>query len=114
MLITGGASGLGKATAQRFAQEGAKIIIADVDDDGKALADDLADCAFIKTDVTDVEAVKQSIQYAVDTFGSCDIIFNNAGIDGEQKITHQSTLDNWNKVNDINLNGAFYYLNSMA
>ena len=110
ILITGGASGLGKATAERFDQEGSKVVIADINEEGQELADSLSDSIFIKTDVTDHKAVKASIDKAVEKYGSVDIILNNAGIDGEQKITGESTIENWEKVRQIDLDGAFYYL----
>ncbi|MEL7222370.1 MAG: SDR family oxidoreductase [Bacteroidota bacterium] len=110
-LITGGSSGLGLAAAERLSQEGVKIVIADIDQEGgKALADKLPDTRFIETDVTDHEAVKKSIDFAVSEFGAVDIIFNNAGIDGEQKPTAESTLENWEKVRSIDLDGAICYL----
>jgi len=110
-LITGGASGLGRAAAERFDKEGAKIVITDVNTkDGEELVKSLSNAKFIETDVTDHEAVKKSIDYAVKEYGSVDIIFNNAGIDGEQKPTAESTIENWQKVLNIDLNGAFYYL----
>lgn len=110
-LITGGSSGLGKATAQRLSQEGAKIVIADIKEEaGQALARELPEARFIKTNVTDHEAVKSSIDFAVAEYGTVDIIFNNAGIDGEQKPTGESTIENWEKVRQIDLDGAFYYL----
>lgn len=110
ILITGGASGLGKATAQRFSKEGAKVVIADINEDGKKVAKNLKEAIFIKTDVTKPKAVKNSIEKTVKKYGSVDIIFNNAGIDGQQKPTAKSTLDNWEKVRSINLDGAYYYL----
>lgn len=111
ILITGGASGLGAATAKRFDEEGSKVVIADVkEEEGKELAGKLKAGAFIKTDVTDPDQVKAAIDFAVEKFGSVDVIMNNAGIDGDQKPTAASTIDNWKKVIDIDLNGAFYTL----
>ena len=110
-LITGGAGGLGKAAAIRLDQEGCKIVVADVKEkEGKELVSQLADATFVHTDVTKVEQVKKSIDIAVDTYGALDILFNNAGIDGEQKPTAESTLENWKEVISIDLDGAFYYL----
>lgn len=110
-LITGGSSGLGKATAERLGKEGVKIVIADIDEKaGKSLADELPEARFIKTDVTDHTAVKASIDFTVENYGAVDIIFNNAGIDGEQKPTGESTIENWEKVRQIDLDGAFYYM----
>ncbi len=110
ILITGGASGLGKATAVRFDKEGAKVVIADIDEKGKTLAENLQDAIFVETDVTSHEQVKHSIDTTVEKFGRVDIIFNNAGIDGEQKPTGASSIENWEKVRQIDLDGAFYYL----
>jgi NAD(P)-dependent dehydrogenase (short-subunit alcohol dehydrogenase family) len=111
VLITGGASGLGAATAKRFDKEGAKVVIADIKEEaGSKLASELNTAAFIKTDVTNVDDVKASINFTVDKFGSLDVLMNNAGIDGDQKPTADSSLDNWKRVIDIDLNGAFYYL----
>lgn len=109
-LITGGASGLGKAIAERLKEEGAIVVIADLNEEaGKQLATTLGGY-FIKTNVTDPQAVELAVAYTVEQTGSLDIFVNNAGIDGLQAPTHESTLENWNKVIDINLNGAFYGL----
>ncbi len=110
ILITGGASGLGKATAERFDKEGAKVVIADINEEGKNVAENLNNAIFINTDVTDHEQVKKSIDKAVEKFGQVDVIFNNAGIDGEQKPTGESTIENWERVRSIDLDGAFYFL----
>lgn len=111
ILITGGASGLGKATAERFDKEGAKIVIADIQvEEGEKVAEALNEAIFIETDVTKHEAVKHAVNKTVEKYGSLDILFNNAGIDGEQKPTAESTLENWEKVRSIDLDGAFYCL----
>ena len=111
ILITGGSSGLGKATAERFDKEGSKVVIADIKEkEGQELVKSLSDGFFIKTDVTNHEDVKVSIDKTIEKYGSLDILFNNAGIDGEQKPTAESTIDNWEKVRQIDLDGAFYYL----
>jgi len=109
-LITGGASGLGKAIAERLKEEGAIVVIADLNEEaGKQLASTLGGY-FIKTNVTEPSSVELAVAYTVEQTGSLDIFVNNAGIDGLQAITHESSLENWNKVIDINLNGAFYGL----
>ncbi|OKS88226.1 SDR family NAD(P)-dependent oxidoreductase [Mucilaginibacter polytrichastri] len=109
-LITGGASGLGKAIAERLTEEGATVVIADLNEDaGKELAEKLKGY-FIKTNVTDAASVEAAVAYTVEKAGKLDIFVNNAGIDGAQAPTHESTLENWHKVIDINLNGAFYGL----
>lgn len=109
-LITGGVSGLGKAIAERLTIEGAVVIIADLNEEaGKQLAGELKGY-FVKTNVTDAEAVKAAVDFAVEKTGKLDVFVNNAGIDGAQAPTHESSLENWHKVIDINLNGAFYGL----
>ena len=109
-LITGGASGLGKAIADRLTEEGAIVVIADLSEEsGKAVAAQL-NGYFIKTNVTNALEVEAAIAFTVEKTGKLDIFVNNAGIDGIQAPTHESTLENWHKVIDINLNGAFYGL----
>ncbi|MEM7736529.1 MAG: SDR family oxidoreductase [Deinococcota bacterium] len=107
-IVTGGASGLGHAIALRFAEEGAKVVIADLSDEaGHKIAADIGG-HFIKTDVTDASAVEALVKETVSNFGKLDIIVNNAGIDGEQAPTASSSLDNWHKVIDVNLHGVYY------
>ncbi len=109
VVITGGASGLGAAMAKRFDKEGASVVIADIDDKaGKKLAKSLKDGLYFTCDVTDPKSVEKLLQKTVKKKGSLDVLVNNAGIDGKQAPTHKSTLENWQKVIDINLNGAYY------
>jgi meso-butanediol dehydrogenase/(S,S)-butanediol dehydrogenase/diacetyl reductase len=81
-LVTGGASGIGAATARRFISEGARIMLADRDEAlGKQVASDLGDhCAFHKVDVSDLGQVEEMVEATVDQFGRLDVLFNNAGI----------------------------------
>lgn len=81
-LITGGAAGIGKATAELFAKEGAKVVICDVDEErGQTLANDLgAGCSFYKVDVADHQAVQEWINDVVDQYGRIDVLINNAGV----------------------------------
>jgi len=83
-VITGAASGIGRASAQLFVDEGAKVVIADVmEDRGSSLADELGDSAvFLRVDVSQEEDVKAAIDLAVERFGRLDCMFNNAGIGG--------------------------------
>lgn len=110
-VITGGASGIGKATALLMVQEGAKVIIADINDQaGIALEKQLNQTTntahYIHVDVTNEEQVKAAVAAAVNQFGKLDIMFNNAGISIPSSIT-EMTLSNWQKVIDINLTGVF-------
>ncbi|MEM8662454.1 MAG: SDR family NAD(P)-dependent oxidoreductase, partial [Pseudomonadota bacterium] len=91
-IVTGGAGGIGKATVELFIQEGATVLIADVQDDrGQALADALGEHAhYVHTDVSDPESVQAAVQTACERFGQLDIMFNNAGIAGN---SHARALD---------------------
>ena len=107
-IITGAASGLGKGMAELFAEEGAHVVVADLQDDaGQRLADAL-EGTYLRCDVTDPAAVEGMIQAAVDRHGRIDILVNNAGIDGDQAITADSSLENWRRVMSINMDGVYY------
>lgn len=112
-LITGAGSGIGQATSRIFARESAKLVLADVMEEGgnrtlKMVQDLGAEALFVKCDVgkwTDVEA---TIAKAVQTYGRLDCAFNNAGIEGKSADTHECTEENWNRVIAINLTGVWY------
>lgn len=108
-IVTGGASGIGRGTAERFVTEGAKVVIADVDaDSGTACAAELGGgAAFKQTDVADVDQVRQLVDFAVDTFGRLDVMFNNAGISGvrHQRLEEEDFAD-FHRVMGVNLLGV--------
>jgi NAD(P)-dependent dehydrogenase (short-subunit alcohol dehydrogenase family) len=107
-VITGGVSGLGRGMAELFAQEGATVVVADVQDEaGQELADTL-EGSYFRCDVTDPVSVSGMIQSAAKLHGRIDILVNNAGIDGEQANTADSSLENWRDVMSINLDGVYY------
>ena len=108
-IVTGGASGLGRASVELFVEEGAKVVIADVNDEqGEALAAELGDAAvFKKTDVADAEQVQSLVDFCLDRFGDLDIMFNNAGISG--RVHHrflEDDLSDFHRVIDVNLYGV--------
>ncbi|MFI0467121.1 3-oxoacyl-ACP reductase [Saccharopolyspora sp. 5N102] len=107
-VITGGASGIGLATARRFAAEGARVVIADVDPDtGKCAADEVGGL-FVQTDVTDGEAVERLFATADAEFGSVDIAFNNAGISPPDDDSILDTgIEAWRKVQEVNLTSVY-------
>ncbi len=107
-VVTGGASGIGLATVRRFAAEGAKVVIGDVDPAaGKAAADEVGGL-FVATDVTDPVAVENLFQQAFDTYGSIDIAFNNAGISPPDDNSILDTgLEAWRKVQEVNLTSVY-------
>jgi NAD(P)-dependent dehydrogenase (short-subunit alcohol dehydrogenase family) len=107
-VVTGGASGIGLATVRRFADEGALVVIGDVDPaSGEAAAAEVGGL-FIKTDVTDAEQVAAMFQAAKDTYGSVDIAFNNAGISPPDDDSILETgIDAWRRVQEVNLTSVF-------
>lgn len=110
-FVTGGASGLGEATARLFAAEGAKVVVADINEAGaRAVAESLPDALALRVDTSDENAVEQAIAKAVETYGRIDILFNNAGIAGEQLPIAETGVENWKKVRSINGDGVFYVL----
>ena len=85
-IVTGGASGIGKATVELFVAEGARVVIADLQEEkGEALARSLGGtAAFKRTDVSEADSVDAVVQFAVETFGDLDIMHNNAGVSGAE------------------------------
>lgn len=107
-IVTGGGSGIGLATVRRFASEGARVVVADVDDDaGKAAADEVGG-TFVRTDVTSESDVAAMVATAVDTYGRLDIAFNNAGISPPDDDSILTTgLDAWRRVQEVNLTSVY-------
>ncbi|WP_128330491.1 SDR family NAD(P)-dependent oxidoreductase [Apibacter sp. HY039] len=109
-VITGGASGIGKATVELFVKEGANVVIADFSESGKQLEKELNDqgyqTLFIKVDVIHEDQIKEMFAKTADRFGQLDILYANAGIANDGDI---DTLDydKWKRTIDINLNGVF-------
>jgi NAD(P)-dependent dehydrogenase (short-subunit alcohol dehydrogenase family) len=111
-FITGGASGIGKGTALRFAQEGAKIVITDMQEDEGAKAQAEIEAAgaealFVACDVSEPASVKASVDKAVEKFGRIDIVFANAGINGMWTPIEELQPEEWDKTLDINLKGTY-------
>jgi NAD(P)-dependent dehydrogenase (short-subunit alcohol dehydrogenase family) len=105
-IVTGGAKGIGAATAEVFVQEGARVVIADVDaENGQALADRLGAAArFRRTDVADKAQMRALIDYALAEFGDLDVLFNNAGITGAfHNRFLDDELDDFDRVMNTNL-----------
>ncbi|PXA70943.1 3-oxoacyl-ACP reductase [Cryobacterium arcticum] len=107
-VITGGASGIGLATARRFAAEGATVVIGDVDETTGTAAAAEVDGLFVRVDVTDEDQVNNLFDTAAATYGSVDIAFNNAGISPPDDDSIETTeLPAWNKVQDVNLKSVY-------
>jgi NAD(P)-dependent dehydrogenase (short-subunit alcohol dehydrogenase family) len=108
-VVTGGSSGIGLGTAERFVAEGARVVLADVDEErGAEIAKSLgADAAFKQTDVADMAQIAELVAFAVTTFGGLHVMFNNAGIGGAR---YPSLLDDdfadFHRVMGVNLLGV--------
>ena len=112
-LITGGGSGIGRATASLFAREGAKVVVADYNVEGgervaRAIRESGGEAIFHPADVSNHKEVEAMVAKTVATFCRLDCAFNNAGIEGEFSATPECTLENWQRVIAINLSGVFY------
>jgi NAD(P)-dependent dehydrogenase (short-subunit alcohol dehydrogenase family) len=108
VFITGGAKGIGKATAERFLEEGSRVVVLDRDEKAlKDLSKQLSDLSgIINADVTDPKAVVRSFNELNDIFNGLDILINNAGISIRHSFM-EITLEDWFKVLDVNLKGVF-------
>lgn len=112
VLVTGASTGIGRATALKFAQEGAKVVICDVNEDGgqrtlmdiKKITDN---CFFVKCDISQEKDIKDLIQKTIDKFGRLDVAYNNAGVEGQPTSTTDCTSEAWDKVININLKGVW-------
>jgi len=117
-LVTGGASGIGRATALTFARKGAKLIIADMHEDGgqqtvHMITEQGGEAIFVQTDVTQATAVEVLISQAVETYGRLDCAHNNAGISGtgiagaQRALNAEYPEERWHQVIAVNLTGVW-------
>jgi NAD(P)-dependent dehydrogenase (short-subunit alcohol dehydrogenase family) len=111
-IITGAAGGIGAAAADVFAAHGSRLVLADTDTEGgeqvtAAVKENGGEAVFVRTDVTQEADVVAMVRVAIDTFGSLDCAFNNAGIDGVQAPLHQQSIEDWNAVLAVNLTGVW-------
>lgn len=109
-LVTGASSGLGRTGAELFAREGARVVVADVVDGDEvldAIADKGGEAAFVRCDVSDDESVRAAVAFAMESFGSLDVLYNNAGVMLSGDDDPVSTpLDVYEKTMDINVKGT--------
>ncbi|WP_342472024.1 SDR family oxidoreductase [Metasolibacillus sp. FSL H7-0170] len=115
IIITGGGSGLGQASALQLALEGAKLVLVDLNEAGLketqakiAEVEPSTETLLLTANVADEKAVEGYVQATVDKFGKIDGFFNNAGIEGKQNLTEDFGIEEFQKVVSINLNGVFY------
>jgi NAD(P)-dependent dehydrogenase (short-subunit alcohol dehydrogenase family) len=107
-IVTGGAGGIGRATAQLLVAEGARVVVADIDAaQGQELAAGIGEsAAFKETDVSDLDQVQALVDFAVDRFGGLDIMFNNAGIGGSLIRFLRDDLRDFSRIMNVNLFGV--------
>jgi NAD(P)-dependent dehydrogenase (short-subunit alcohol dehydrogenase family) len=111
-LVTGAGSGIGRAIALRFAEEGARVVVADIAvDEGKETASEIegagGDATFVEVDVSDSDSVERMVDVAVETYGGLDFAVNNAGILTDFVETTGITERDWDRIMDINLKGVW-------
>lgn len=112
-VVTGAARGIGRAIARRLAEQGAAVVIADIDRAGAEEAAKELEAAGRKAfaycmDVSDPEQVTTTMQSILQLLGSVDILVNNAGIVGEEYPVHKMSDEQWHRMMDVNLHGVFY------
>ncbi len=112
-LITGGGSGIGRATAIAFAREGAKVVIGNRNTERgeevvAAIREAGGEASFRQTDVLSEADIRALIEHTVSTFGRLDVAFNNAGVEGEIGPLADQTTDNYQYIMDINVKGVWF------
>jgi NAD(P)-dependent dehydrogenase (short-subunit alcohol dehydrogenase family) len=111
VFVTGGAAGIGAATARRFAAEGARVAVADIDAEGaRRVADDLPDALAVTIDVGDAASVEQAVADTMQRYGRLDVIFNNAGTDSPHRPLHEMDPAEWEEARRVNGDGVFFVL----
>ncbi|MCL2391390.1 MAG: glucose 1-dehydrogenase [Oscillospiraceae bacterium] len=111
-VITGAGSGMGRASAIKFAQEGAKVVIADIDEAGgketlELVKKDGGEAVFVKADVSKDEDCKNMVDTAVKTFGGLNILYNNAALPQKEKQFFDCSNEEWDAIMGVNLRGPF-------
>lgn len=111
VIVTGGSSGLGRASAMAFSREGARVVIADVNEEGSLETVDMitqtgGSAFFVKTDVSKADQVARMVEETTRQYGRLDCAFNNAGIEGSAFLTGEYPEDEWDRVIRINQKGV--------
>ncbi len=112
-IVTGSGAGIGKAIAKKYAFEGAKVVVSDINEQhGIEVVEEIkqagGEAFFIKADTSSAEDNENLVAETVKKYGRLDIACNNAGIGGPAQLTGEYDIEGWNKVININLNGVFY------
>ncbi|HHY66206.1 MAG TPA: glucose 1-dehydrogenase [Alicyclobacillus sp.] len=112
-VITGGAGGIGRATARELAREGAKVVVADIDSGGgeaaaKQIREFGGEAIFIETDVSSFGSVAALVRRTVETYGRLDVMFNNAGVENQPVGVLEMPVEEYLRTVEINQHGVFY------
>lgn len=115
-VITGAGSGIGRATAERFVREGARVLVADISGErARDTCRSLGSAAVpLQVDVSDAGAVRAMVEQAVEVFGAIDVLYSNAGIAEAVKPLAEITLDEWDRIIDVNLKAFFVCAQAVA
>jgi len=111
-IVTGGGGGIGRATSCLFAKEGAKVVVSDVNEESasetvRLIKEAGGDALCVPANMVNPEEVEQLINKTVDAYGGLDILFNNAGVGNEEVRLADISVEEWDRVVDINLKGVF-------
>jgi NAD(P)-dependent dehydrogenase (short-subunit alcohol dehydrogenase family) len=111
-IITGAGSGMGRATAIKFAKEGAKVVVADLNEKGGAetvetIKSNGGEAVFVKVDVSKSEDCQKMVDTAVKNFGMLNVLYNNAALPQKEKRFTDCTNDEWDAIMNVNLRGPF-------
>lgn len=110
-IVTGGSGGIGKATAKRFLEEGAKVAVVDISIEAleqmKTEMAGIGDLLIVRADVTQEDQVKDYVRKTVEALGTIDVLFNNAGIEGKIQPLIDVSLEDFEKVQAVNVRGVF-------
>jgi NAD(P)-dependent dehydrogenase (short-subunit alcohol dehydrogenase family) len=111
-LITGAGSGIGQASAKRFAEEGANVVVVDIDEEaGKSTVESIVnqggDATFVAADVSDPAQVEAMVDTAIDTYGKLDFAHNNAGFTVDRQPLHETHEKYWDDINNVYLKGVW-------
>jgi meso-butanediol dehydrogenase/(S,S)-butanediol dehydrogenase/diacetyl reductase len=119
VIITGAGSGIGRGIAHRFASEGAKVVVADIDQEGgERVVDELikngAQAMYIPVDVTSEDSIKELVKKAVENFGPVQVAVSNAGISETESSALEISGEQWDKVYAVNTKGSFMFCRTCA
>ena len=113
VIVTGASAGIGRASAILYAEQGAKVALADINEEGlnetsRLITEAGGESLVVITDVSKEDSCNAMVSKTVEQFGRLDVIFNNAGISGDRVLMADTTAEQWRQVIDVNLNGVFY------